>query len=88
MEDLSAEERAIFDEGFEIVNQTQRDAWGDAVEAAKDKAQNEQGVNFIYPDITPFQEAVAPMHEEMLAQYPDLAPIYERIQAYNAEYEA
>ena len=88
MEDLSEEERAIFDEGFEILNQTQRDAWTDAVEAAKDKAQNEQGVNFIYPDITPFQEAVAPMHEEMLADYPDLAPIYELIQEHNAEFAA
>ena len=88
MEDLSEEERAIFDEGFEILNQTQREAWTDAVEAAKDKAQNEQGVNFIYPDIAPFQEAVAPMHEEMLADYPDLAPIYELIQEHNAEFAA
>ena len=88
MDGLSEEERAIFDEGFEILNQTQREAWTDAVEAAKEKAQNEQGVNFIYPDITPFQEAVAPMHEEMLADYPDLAPIYELIQEHNAEFEA
>ena len=41
-----------------------------------------------YPDITPFQEAVAPMHQEMLENYPDLAPIYELIQAHNAEYPA
>ena len=88
MDGLSQEERAIFDEGFQILNQTQREAWTDAVEAAKDKAQNEQGVNFIYPDIAPFQEAVAPMHEEMLAEYPDLAPIYELIQEHNAEFEA
>ena len=88
MDGLSQEERAIFDEGFQILNQTQREAWTDAVEAAKDKAQNEQGVNFIYPDIAPFQEAVAPMHEEMLADYPDLAPIYELIQQHNAEFAA
>ena len=86
MEGLSEEERAIFDEGFEILNQTQRDAWETAVEEAKAYAETEQGVNFIYPDITPFQEAVAPMHEEMLADYPDLAPIYELIQEHNAEY--
>ena len=76
MEGLSEEERAIFDEGFQILNQTQRDAWETAVEEAKEKAENEQGVNFSYPDITPFQEAVAPMHQEMLEDYPDLAPIY------------
>ena len=88
MEGLSEEERAIFDEGFQILNQTQRDAWETAVEEAKAKAENEQGVNFSYPDITPFQEAVAPMHQEMLEDYPDLAPIYELIQEHNAEYPA
>lgn len=88
MESLSAEERAIFDEGFQILNQTQRDAWETAVEEAKNTAENEQGVTFLYPDITPFQEAVAPMHQEMLENYPDLAPIYELIQAHNAEYPA
>lgn len=88
MKGLSEEERAIFDEGFQILNQTQRDAWETAVEEAKAKAENEQGVNFSYPDITPFQEAVAPMHDEMLEDYPDLAPIYELIQEHNAEYPA
>ena len=88
MESLSAEERAIFDEGFQILNQTQRDAWETAVEEAKNTAENEQGVTFLYPDIIPFQEAVAPMHQEMLENYPDLAPIYELIQAHNAEYPA
>ena len=88
MKGLSEEERAIFDEGFQILNQTQRDAWETAVEEAKEKAENEQGVNFSYPDITPFQEAVAPMHQEMLEDYPDLALIYELIQEHNAEYPA
>lgn len=88
MEGLNEEERAIFDEGFQILNQTQRDAWETAVEEAKEKAENEQGVNFSYPDITPFQEAVAPMHQEMLEDYPNLAPIYELIQEHNAEYPA
>ncbi len=26
------------------------------------------------------------MHEDMLAQYPDLAPIYDAIQVYNEQY--
>ncbi len=84
MESLSEEERAIFDEGFQILNQTQRDAWETAVEEAKNQAEQEQGVTFTYPDIVPFQEAVAPMHQEMLDNYPDLAPIYELIQEHNA----
>lgn len=88
MEELSEEERAIFDEGFEILNQTQREAWETAVEEAKDRAENEQDVNFIYPDIEPFQEVLQPMHEDMLEQYPDLAPIYELIQEHNAEFDS
>ena len=88
MEDLSEEERAIFDEGFEILNQTQRDAWETAVEESKNKAENEQGVTFIYPDLKPFQETLQPMHEQMLEQYPDLAPIYELIQQHNAEFDS
>ena len=84
MESPSEEERAIFDEGFQILNQTQRDAWESAVEEAKNQAEQEQGVTFTYPDIVPFQEAVAPMHQEMLDNYPDLAPIYELIQEHNA----
>lgn len=86
LDGLSEEERAIFDEGFELVNQVQREEWGTAVEAAKDRAQNEQGVQFLYPDTKPFQEACEPMHQEMLETYPDLAPIYDAIQAYNEQY--
>ena len=86
LDGLSEEERAIFDEGFELVNQVQREEWGQAVEEAKDRAQNEQGVQFLYPDTAPFQEACAPMHQEMLAAHPDLQPIYDAIQAYNEQY--
>lgn len=86
LDGLSEEERAVFEEGFELVNQVQREAWTDAVAAAKDRAANEQGVQFLYPDTKPFQEACAPMHEDMLAQYPDLRPIYEAIQQYNEQY--
>nr|WP_297173226.1 TRAP transporter substrate-binding protein [uncultured Agathobaculum sp.] len=86
MEGLSEQERTVFDEGFTILNQTQRAAWEVAVEESKAYAENEQGVNFIYPDIEPFQQALQPMHEDMLAQYPDLAPIYELIEQHNAEF--
>ena len=86
LEGLSEDERAIFDEGFQIINTVQRGAWEEAVEAAKEQALNEQGVNFLYPDTAPFQQAVMPLHEEVLAGAPELQPIYDMIQAYNAEY--
>ena len=85
---LSDEERAVFEEGFAILNRVQREEWETAVEAAKDKAQNVQGVEFIYPDTAPFQVAVMPLHETVLEGNPDLKPIYEKIREYNAMYSA
>lgn len=86
LDGLSDEERAIFDEGFEVVNKTQREAWTKAVEEAKDRAQNEQGVQFLYPDTKPFQEICEPMHQSMLDAHPDLKPIYDEIQKHNEAY--
>lgn len=86
LDGLSQQERAIFEQGFVLVNQVQRKEWVTAVENAKDRAANEQGVQFLYPDTKPFQETCAPMHQAMLEQYPELAPIYDAIQAYNEQY--
>ena len=86
LQNLSDEERSIFEEGFQIVNETERAAWEDAVAAAKDKAENDQHVNFLYPDTAPFQEAMAPLHSEVLFANPELQPVYDLIQEYNAEY--
>ena len=74
------------EEGFLLVNQVEREEWTTAIENAKERAQNQQGVQFNYPDTAPFQEACAPLHESMLASSPNLVPIYEAIQAYNAQY--
>ena len=86
LEELSEEELAIFEEGFELLNSVQREEWVMAVESAKDKAQNEQGVIFIYPDQEPFVEACKPLHESVLSGNPDIQPIYDMIQEYNALY--
>lgn len=86
LDSLPEEDRAVFEEGFRLVNEVERAEWVSAVEAAKDTAENQQGVTFLYPDTAPFQEACASLHESMLATYPDLAPIYDAIQAYNAQY--
>ena len=88
LNELSDEERAIFEEGFQIVKSTEQGAWEDAVAEAKDKAENEQHVNFIYPDTAPFQEAMAPLHDSVLAANPELQPIYDLIQQHNAAHTA
>ena len=86
LDEMPEEDRAIFEEGFALVNQVEREEWTKAVAAAKDKAQNEQGVQFLYPDTKPFQEICMPMHQSLLEQYPELEPIYEGIQKYNEQY--
>ncbi len=88
IEGLTEEERAIFEEGFELINKVQREEWTKAVEAAKERAQNEQGVQFIYPDTAPFQEACAPLHEEVISGNETLEEIYDKIQQYNEQYRA
>ncbi len=86
LEELSAEDLAIFEEGFVLLNSVQREEWVEAVEKAKDKAQNEQGVTFIYPDQEPFVEACKPLHDSVLEGNQDIQPIYDMIQEYNAMY--
>ena len=74
------------EEVFALFNRVELEEWVKAVDAAKEKAANEQGVTFLYPDTKPFQEICMPMHETVLAQYPDLVPIYDKIQEYNEMY--
>lgn len=86
LDSLSEEERAVFDEGFRLVNTVEREEWVAAVEAAKERAASQQGVTFLYPDVQPFQDICAPMHQDLIDANPALAPIYARIQELNAEY--
>jgi tripartite ATP-independent transporter DctP family solute receptor len=86
VEGLPEDERAIFEEGFELVNSVQREEWTKAVENAKEKAANDQGVEFIYPDTAPFQEACMPIHESVITGNEVLEKIYAMIQDYNAQY--
>lgn len=86
IEGLTDEERAIFEEGYKLVNEIQREEWVKAVEAAKEKAANEQNVQFIYPDQEPFKEACLPLHESVLKKNTEIQPIYDRIQEYNKKF--
>ena len=86
IEELSEEERTVFEEGFDLVNAVQQKEWKKAVENAKEKAVNEQGVTFIYPDTAPFQEACMPIHNSVIEGNEVLERIYARIQDYNAKY--
>lgn len=85
---LTEEEQKIFEEGYQILNQVQREEWVEAVEKAKEKAQNEQNVQFIYPDQEPFVEACMPLHKSVLSKNQSIQPIYDKIQVYNEQYPA
>lgn len=86
IEEMPEEERVIFEAGYDLINQVQREEWVKAIEKAKDKAENEQGVQFIYPDQTPFVEACIPLHTSVLENNPDIQPMYDAIQVYNEMY--
>lgn len=84
LEELPEEEVAVFEKGFRMINAVQRERWTIAVETAKERAINVQKVNFYYPDTKPFQDICTPMHRELMEQYPELQPIYDRIMEHNA----
>ena len=84
LDNLSPEDRGVFEEGFRLVNSVEREEWGKAVEAAKERAANQQGVTFLYPEVQPFQDIFTTMHQDLIAANPDLTPIYEGIQQWNA----
>jgi tripartite ATP-independent transporter DctP family solute receptor len=83
LEHLPKNERRIFEEGFLLVNEVQRREWTNAVKRAKEKAEKEQNVTFLYPEQKPFQEACIPLHAKVLEKNKAIQPIYERIQKYN-----
>ncbi len=80
---LSPTEQEIFQKGYKLVNQIERQEWVKAVEAAKEKAVSQQHVQFIYPDQAPFVAACSPLHQSVLQNNPSLQPIYDAIQEYN-----
>ncbi len=86
IQDLSDEERAVFEEGYRLINQVQREEWVKAVDAARETAVSRQNVQFLYPDQAPFVEACLPLHRSVLQNNPAIRPIYDAIQEYNTRY--
>ena len=76
----------VFEKGFKLISQVGKDKCLDAVKEAKEKAETEKGVHFIYPDQKPFVEACQPLYEEVLTDMPSLRPIFDAIQGYNQKY--
>lgn len=87
LNELPEEDREVFEKGFEVMEKTQHEVWALKVEEAKERAENEMQVKFSYPDITPFKEAVLPLHEEILQENPSFQKIYDQIQEKALEIE-
>ena len=76
----------VLTNGFKIISQVGKEKCLESVRKAKEQAETEKGVHFIYPDQKPFVEACQPLYEEVLTQMPSLKPIYDAIQVYNQQY--
>lgn len=83
---LSEEEKAVFYDAAQQATETEMAAWDTQVEEAKKIAQDDMGVEFIYPDINLFKEKVSNVQQEMLDANPDIQDLYDHIQIYNEKY--
>lgn len=83
---LPEKDRVVFEEGYRLINQIQREEWIKAVDTAREKAASQQKVQFLYPDQAPFVKACAPLHHTVLENNPNIRPIYDAIQQYNQLY--
>ncbi|WP_323768056.1 TRAP transporter substrate-binding protein [Marinovum sp.] len=75
---LSEEHRAAVMAAAEESTEFHKQVWSEAIEAEKKKSEEEFGVTFYYPDLTQFQEAVAPMYDELKAD-PEKAALVDQI---------
>lgn len=87
LDELSKEERIIFDEAANECTRVEREQWNKEIENAKKIAHDTMGVEFIETDIKPFKEKVLTLHKELLAANPKIADIYDEIQKANELYK-
>ena len=83
---LSDEEKEIFYDAAQQATETEMEAGDTQVEQAKKIAQDDMGVEFIYPDINLFKDKVSNVQQEMLDANPDIQDLYDHIQMYNEKY--
>ena len=79
LESLTPEERAIFQEGFELATKVQVAEWDRQIVECIKKA-TEMGVTFVVPDKAPFEALQVPVREGLINEYPVLRPLYEKVQ--------
>ena len=58
LNDMSEEDREVFEEAARLSTETELKDWETDVEAAKKTAEEDMGVQFLYPDISLFKDKV------------------------------
>ena len=87
LNDMSEEDREVFEEAARLSTETELKDWETDVETAKKTAEEDMGVQFLYPDISLFKDKVKNVQKEMLENNPNIKELYEHIQKYNKQYE-
>ena len=87
LEGLSPEELEVFTQAARRSTQVELAAWEEQVAQAREEARS-MGVEFIQVDVEPFKEKVLDLHQEMIADNPDIAGIYGYIQSRNQQTKA
>ena len=85
LQELPEEEYKIFEEAALLSTQVEMEEWSKQVAEAKQTAQEQMGVQFIDVDLQPFQEAVAGVQQEMLAENTSIQELYNYIQGVNQQ---
>ena len=79
LNDMSEEDREVFEEAARLSTETELKDWETDVEAAKKTAEEDMGVQFLYPDISLFKDKVKNVQKEMLEDNPNIKDLYEHI---------
>ncbi|HCW54841.1 MAG TPA: TRAP transporter substrate-binding protein DctP [Clostridium sp.] len=78
LDSLTPEEQQIFREAADHASVYEEKLWSDAAEACKKQAEEEMGVQFIYPDTKPFQEKMQSLYTEYRKD-PNIDAMYTKI---------
>ena len=87
LEELTPEEQQIFKDGAVYASEWESKAWDEAATSAKKQAEEDMGVEFITPDIKPFQEKMQNLHDEYRKD-PNIDAMYKKIREKGDEISA
>ena len=87
LNELSKEDRAVFEKAAKISTQVEQEEWDKQVKEAKEYAQKEMGVKFLDVDVQLFRKKVLGVQKQMLKDNASIRDSYEHFQTFNKKYE-